>query len=59
MKQIYIVEIVRICIVCGFFGKKEERMLKRKHDISDGLSKATGIYQKCLSKIHTEFLAND
>ena len=34
-------------------------MLKQKHDISDGLSEATGIYQKCLSNIHTEFLAND
>ena len=34
-------------------------MLKQKHDISDGLFGATGIYQKCLSNIHTEFLAND
>ena len=41
-----------------FFGKKE-RMLKQKHDISDGLFGATGIYKKCLSNIHTEFLAND
>ena len=38
---------------CFFFWKKEERMLKQKHNISDGLSKATGIYQKCLSNIHT------
>ena len=42
-----------------FFGKKEERMLKQKNDISDGLFGATDIYQKCLSNIHTEFLAND
>ena len=34
-------------------------MLKQKHDISDGLFGATGIYQKCLSNIDTEFLAND
>ena len=34
-------------------------MLKQKHDISDGLFEATGIYQKCLNNIHTEFLAND
>ena len=27
--------------------------------ITDGLSEATGIYQKCLSNIHTELLAND
>ena len=40
-------------------GKKEERMLKQLHDISDGLSEATGIYQKSLSNIHAEFLAND
>ena len=59
-ETIYIVEMVRVCFVCFvFFGKKEERMLKQKHDISDGLFEATGIYQKCLSNIHTEFLAND
>ena len=46
-------------VVVSFFGKKEERMLKQKHDISNGLFRATGIYQKCLSNIHTEFLAND
>ena len=56
---IYIVEMVRVCFVCCFFGKKEERMLKQKHDISDGLFGATVIYQKCFSNIHTEFLAND
>ena len=32
-----------------FSEKKEERMLKQKHDISDGLFGATGIHQKCLS----------
>ena len=60
-ETIYIVEMVRVCFVCCFFwGKKEEeRMLKQKHDMSDGLFGATGIYQKCLSNIHTEFLAND
>ena len=42
-----------------FFWKKEERMLKQKHDMSDGLHGATGIYQKCHSNIHAEFLAND
>ena len=31
----YIVEMVVLFVV--FFGKKEERMLKQKHDISDGL----------------------
>ena len=36
-ETIYIVEMVRVCFVCCFFGKKEERMLKQKHDISDGL----------------------
>ena len=51
--------MVRVCFVCYFFWKKEERMLKQEHDISDGLFGATGIYQKCLSNIHTEFLAND
>ena len=46
-ETIYIVEMVRVCFVCCFFfGKKEERMLKQKHDISDGLFGATGIYQK-------------
>ena len=34
-------------------------MLKPKHDISDGLSEATGMYQKSLNNTHTEFLAND
>ena len=63
-ETIYIVEMVRVCFACCFFGKKkkkkkEERMLKQKRDISDGLFGATGIYQKCLSNIHTEFLAND
>ena len=42
-ETIYIVEMFRVCFVCCFFGKKEERMLKRKHDISDGLFGATGI----------------
>ena len=53
--------MVRVCFVCFFFflGKKEEKMLKQKHDTPDGLFGATGIYQKCLSNIHTEFLAND
>ena len=70
-ETIYIVEMVRVCFVfcffvccffcCFFFfwKKKEERMLKQKHDISDGLFGTTGIYQKCLSNIHTEFLANN
>ena len=58
-KTIYIVEMVRVCFVCCFFGKKEERMLKQKHYISDGLFGATDIYKKCLSNIHIEFLAND
>ena len=55
---IYIVEVkfLRSFVCLFFFGKKEERMLKQKDDISDGLSEATGIYQKCLSNIHTEFL---
>ena len=62
-------QYIYIYIYCGdgqslfcslfFSGKKEERILKQKHDISDGLFGATGIYQKCLSNIHTEFLAND
>ena len=52
--------MVRVCFVCCFFlEKNKERMLKQKHDISDGLFGVTGIYQKCLSNIHTEFLAND
>ena len=38
--------------VCYFFGKNEERILKQKHDISDGLFGTTGMYQKCLSNIH-------
>ena len=43
-ETIYIVEMVRVCFVClFFFGKKEERMLKQKHDISDELFGATGI----------------
>ena len=48
-----------VLFVVFFLEKKEERMLKQKHDISDGLFGATGIYQKCLSNIHTEFLANN
>ena len=50
------------CLFCLFFvflRKKEERMLKQKHDISDGLFGATGIYRKCLNHIHTKFLASD
>ena len=59
-ETIYIMEMVRVCLVYIFFWKKkEERMLKQKLDTSDGLFGATGIYQKCLSNIHTEFLAND
>ena len=67
-ETIYIVEMVRVCFVCFvclfffvffFLEKKKKRMLKQKHDISDGLFGATGIYQKCLSNIHTEFLTND
>ena len=58
-ETIYIVEVVRVCFVCCFFGKEEERMLKQKHNISVGLFGATSIYQNCLTNIHTEFLAND
>ena len=51
-ETICIVEMVRVGFVCCFF-------LEKKVDISDEFSEATGIYQKCLSNIHTEFLAND
>ena len=46
--------------VC-FFGKKKKkkRRINKKMKITDGLSEATGIYQKCLRNLHTEFLAND
>ena len=46
-ETIYIVEKVRVffCLFFVFLKKKEEeRMLKQKHDISDGLSEATGVY---------------
>ena len=58
--MVIIVEKVRICFVlfvCFVIGKK--KMSKQKDDIYNGLSEATGIYQKCLSNIYTEFLAND
>ena len=55
----FVLFVVVFFLCLFFFGKKEERTLKQKHDISDGLFGATGIYQKCLSNIHTEFLAND
>ena len=48
-----------VLFVYFFLRKKEERMLKQKHDISDGLFGATGIYRKCLNHIHIEFLASD
>ena len=52
--------MVRVCFCLLYFlEEKEEKMLKQKHDISDGLFGATGIYQKCLSNIHIEFLANN
>ena len=66
------VEFVVLCLFCfflfffGFFcfffgkeRKKEEWVHKQKDKITDGLSEATGMYQKCLSNIHTEFLAYD
>ena len=64
-KTICIVENVRFFFFFFFFffflkkEKKEERVHKQKDENNDGLCEATGIYQKCLSNVHTEFLAND
>ena len=62
-------KLSNIYIYCGecpsvlfFFGKKRgggEMCINQRMKITDGLSEATGIYPKCLSNIHTEFLAND
>ena len=56
---VYIVENVKASF---FLGKNEEEKkgyIKKGMKISNGLSKAIGIYQKCLKNIYTEFLAND
>ena len=39
--------------------KKKKGCIKKRVEITDGLLDATGIYQKCLSITHTDFLAND
>ena len=53
-------ENVRVCYFF-FFKKKirEKKCINKRTKITDGLPEATGIYQKWLSNIHTEFLAND
>ena len=59
-ETIYIVENVRVYYFFFFLKeKKKKRCINKRMKISDGLSEATGIYQKCLSNIHTESLAND
>ena len=53
----------RISVFLFSFGKKKKEKKKerinKRMKITDGLSEATGIYQKCLSNIYTEFLAYD
>ena len=46
----------------SFFEKKrrkDEGYINKRMKVIDGLSKATGIHQRCFRKIHTEFLANE
>ena len=38
---------------------KKKRCINKRMKISDGLSEETGIYQKCLSNVHTKLLASD
>ena len=62
-EAINIVENVRIClfVFCLFYfwKRKKKGCINRRMKITDELSEATGIYQKCLSSIHTELMAND
>ena len=51
----YIVGKVR-----AFFGKRKSiGYMNKWMNVIDRLSEATGISQRCLRNIHTEFLAND
>ena len=53
-ETVYIVENAKICL---FFGRKKKR--RKEHNKRIKITDGTGIYQKCLTNIHPEFLAND
>ena len=42
-----------------FLKEKSKGYMNKRMNVIDRLSEATGISQRCLRNIHTEFLAND